>query len=153
FLGENTECALCFHNVDVIYSDNRRPSHRRNTEHQPPRSTIHELFIRDFIATCSVMYRRTALNCIPEWYAEVEGGDWNLHLLAARSGLIGYISETLGAYRVHPGGVWSRMSPLQQWQYSEKVLMEMFQHFDPMFQPDIKKGLVNVCQYLAHAQA
>lgn len=153
YLHVHRDCAICYHNVYVIYEDGRRLTHLKNPENQPLRSCIHDLFVRDFIATCSVIYRRTALDSIPDWYADVEGGDWNLHLLAAQSGFIGYIREPLGVYRVHSAGVWSSMSAVQQWQYSADVLCEMFSHFDATFHRDIQNGLVNVYQYLAHAQA
>jgi hypothetical protein len=61
----------------------------------------------NYVQTCSVMFRASALIGIPEWYAGLPIGDWPLYVLLAQRGRIAYIDQTMSAYRVHGGGVWS----------------------------------------------
>lgn len=145
-------CALCYHNVRLEFDDGR-PS-RPKYEHSPPESsTIRDLFVRNFIATCSVMFRRAALQDIPGWFRDVMAGDWFLFLLAARSGTIAYLPDEMAVYRIHSAGRWSKMSAVDQWQYCLGLLDEMRGRFDASYHADIDRGVVNVLQYLAHAQA
>ena len=152
-LDENPDCAVCFHNVEVDYEDPDRESHLKNSKRQRKFTTIHNLFERNYIATCSVMYRRDALTDIPEWFANVEAADWHLHLLAARHGRIVYIADAMGVYRVHSRGYWSGMAPEQQWRYAIDVLEAMFWQYPDLYHRDISRGLENAYQYIAHAQA
>lgn len=73
-------------------------------------SDLHDLLRGNFIATSSVMYRRAAVAELPTWYADFfPVTDWPLHVLYARAGRIGYIDRVLGAYRLHPGGLFSTL--------------------------------------------
>jgi glycosyltransferase involved in cell wall biosynthesis len=146
------DCALSYHNVLLRYDDGREPA-PKYSHPRAPFSTINELFVRNFIATCSVLYRRSALDDIPAWYRGVEAGDWFMHLLAARSGSIGYLPEVMAVYRIHGGGLWSRMSGTEPWLYSMRLLEDMRERFDARYHADIDLGEVNILQYLAHAQA
>jgi hypothetical protein len=76
-----------------------------------------------------------------------------MHLLAARHGRIVYLPEPMAAYRVHPQGQWSRLTPVEQWCYSERVLLHMRAHFAAQYGKDIDRGLHNVLQFLARDQA
>ena len=108
FLETHSECALCFHNVvrtscydgeaDCIFPESK---YRRDC------CTIEDLLVENFIPTCSVVFRRGLFGKLPEWIAPLGFSDWPLHILNSQVGSIGYINETLGVYRVHPGGAWS----------------------------------------------
>ena len=80
----------------------------------PSVSTFKDIWRGNFIATCSIMYRRSALGEIPAWYdALFPITDWPLHILSAQRGDIGYLDEVLGVYRHHPGGLYSQ---LDEWE-------------------------------------
>ena len=65
-LDAHPDCALAYHNVHVVYDDGR-PTHLKNPPGHPAFATIHDLFVRDFIATGATLYRRTALLDLPDW--------------------------------------------------------------------------------------
>jgi glycosyltransferase involved in cell wall biosynthesis len=110
FLDVRPDVTICFHNVQVVDEHSQTTGRLWNVPGQPEVSGLHELLRGNFIATSSVVYRRAAVSEIPAWY----GGffpvtDWPLHVLYAREGRIGYLDRTLGAYRLHVGGLFSTL--------------------------------------------
>jgi glycosyltransferase involved in cell wall biosynthesis len=109
-LDERPELTICFHNVQVVDECSQRTGRLWNAPDQPRVSGLHELLRGNFIATSSVMYRRAAVGEIPAWYDPFfPVTDWPLHVLYARKGGIGYLDRTLGAYRLHSGGLFSTL--------------------------------------------
>ena len=116
FLDAHPGCAICFHNVEVRYEDGAdapHPFHTAEASHYFSRpvpkkvSTLADVAPGNFMQTCSVMFRRGLFGDFPEWYSDLAVADWPLHVLNAEHGDIGYIDETMAAYRVHAGGVWT----------------------------------------------
>jgi glycosyltransferase involved in cell wall biosynthesis len=110
FLDARADLTICFHNVQVVDDRSQSTGRLWNGPGQPEVSGLHELLRGNFIATSSVVYRRSAVAEVPAWY----GGffpvtDWPLHVLYAREGRIGYLDRTLGAYRLHGGGLFSTL--------------------------------------------
>ena len=112
FLDQNPDCSICFHNVVMQLEDGR--TRLFCPADQPRFSTIDDLWQRNFIATCSVMFRQGLIGEFPAWYTDARWGDWPLHLLNAEHGRIGYMDAALGVYRIHRAGLWSQMSDVQQ---------------------------------------
>ena len=114
FLDAHPDCALCFHNAQVVHEDGSRPPFLWTPPGQETISTMEDLWRGNVIATASAMIRRRALPQIPPWYdALFPITDWPLYLLAAQHGTIGYIDEVMSVYRYHPGGLYS---PKSEWQ-------------------------------------
>jgi len=109
FLDTNPDLSLCFHNAAVIddRGDPVRPLYTPPDQKQ--RSTLDDLWNGNPFATCTSMFRRSAVSSLPEWF---EGffpiTDWPLYVLFAERGDIGFIPAVMGAYRVHAGGLYSR---------------------------------------------
>jgi glycosyltransferase involved in cell wall biosynthesis len=114
FLDEHPECALCFHNATVIWENRSHVPISYNSKAQQQISSIEDLWRTNFIASCTVMWRKQLLGRLPEWFFELPYGDWALHMLCAQHGKIGYIGELLGVYRVHSAGAWSKLDIFQQ---------------------------------------
>jgi glycosyltransferase involved in cell wall biosynthesis len=109
-LDSRTDLTICFHNVQVVDERSQSIGRLWNAPGQPEVSGLHELLRGNFIATGSVMYRRAAVAEIPAWYDHFfPVTDWPLHVLYAREGRIGYVDQTLGAYRLHGGGLFSTL--------------------------------------------
>ncbi|MGB3673079.1 MAG: glycosyltransferase [Candidatus Nanopelagicales bacterium] len=151
-LDQHADCAFAHHNFHVVYDDGRA-SHLKHPPGQQGFSSIHDMFRSNFVSTCSTMYRRSSLQAIPEWFCDALVGDWPLHLLAARSGRIAYIDEPMATYRIHAGGLWSKMSPVAQAETTVTILKQMFGQFEPEYYADIRNGLANGYRDLANAQA
>jgi glycosyltransferase involved in cell wall biosynthesis len=116
YLDAHPECALCFHNVTVVYEDGSIAPHpfhssepRQYLSRAMPKSvsTLADIAPGNFMQTCSVMYRRGLFTDLPSWFADLPVADWPLHVLNAEHGDIGYIDAAMAVYRVHAGGVWS----------------------------------------------
>ena len=110
FLDVRPDVTICFHNVQVVDEHSQTTGRLWNAPGQPEVSGLHELLRGNFIATSSVVYRRAAVSEIPAWYdGFFPVTDWPLHVLYAREGRIGYLDRTLGAYRLHGGGLFSTL--------------------------------------------
>ena len=110
FLDDHPECSICFHNARVKQDDKEEGWNWTPPNH-PTITTLEDIWMGNFIATCSTMFRRGLIRPIPPWY---EGffpiTDWPLHILNAEHGHIGYLDEVMGVYRYHPGGYYSPLS-------------------------------------------
>jgi glycosyltransferase involved in cell wall biosynthesis len=115
FLDGRPDITICFHNAQVVDERSRSTGRLWNVPDQPEISGLHELLRGNFIATSSVVYRRAAVAEIPAWYDHFfPVTDWPLHVLYAREGRIGYLDRTLGAYRLHGGGLFSPLDERQK---------------------------------------
>ena len=119
FLNCHPQCSCCFHNARVEYEDNAGTPGNWTPAGQPPICTFKDIWLGNFIATCTTMFRRAALGEIPAWYdALFPITDWPLHILNAQKGDIGYLDEVMGVYRYHAGGLYS---PYSEWEKIEKT--------------------------------
>lgn len=112
FLDSHPEFAVCFHDVDVIFSDGS-PTRRFCPPGQKEVSTLTDLLYSDFIPTCSTVFRRGLFGRLPPWIHELKMCDWLLHILNARHGQIKFMNEVMGVYRIHEGGAWSRLTAIE----------------------------------------
>jgi glycosyltransferase involved in cell wall biosynthesis len=120
FLDTHPDCALCFHNAQVVYEDNSQEPWYWTPADQKQFSTLEDIWLGNFIATCSTMFRRGLFGEVPDWYDSFFPiTDWPLHILNAEHGNIGYINEVMGVYRYHSEGLYS---PFSQFQKLEKTL-------------------------------
>jgi len=113
YLNGHPECSFCFHKMNVLYEDSGKvdvmePPDRKN------KYTLEDLLISNFIANSSVMYRAGMIVDFPAWWYSTEMTDWTTHIMYARQGEVGYLDETMGAYRVHSEGVWSKQSNMER---------------------------------------
>jgi glycosyltransferase involved in cell wall biosynthesis len=130
FLDREPASALNFHNVEVCYEDGR-PSHPFVQWHMASESTFADMILSNFIPTCSVMVRRSALYPLPAWYRRAAMGDWPLWILAARTGRISYTDEVMGVWRIHPRGVWNSMTEPQQFKATLRCYGQLERGLEP----------------------
>lgn len=142
FLDLHPDCAICFHDAMVVYEDGSglKP-HRSKRPMQKPVSTIEDLLLGNFMLSCSVMFRRNLIGPLPEWFLDLQLGDWPLHVLNAQFGWIGYIDEVMASYRVHGHGVWSNMGMAYRVRAVARAFEALGEHLDPKYRPLITAGL------------
>jgi glycosyltransferase involved in cell wall biosynthesis len=110
FLDAQPDLTICFHNVQVVDEHSQNMGRLWNAPGQPELSGLYELLRGNPIAASSVVYRRAAVSEVPGWYDRFfPVTDWPLHVLYAREGRIGYLDRSLGAYRLHSGGLYSTL--------------------------------------------
>lgn len=146
FLDNHSECALCFHNALVIHEDQFQEPWYWTTPDQARITDIRDLWMGNYIATCSAMLRRNVVQDYPSWYdAMFPITDWPLYLMFAEHGRIGYIPRAMGVYRYHRGGLYSSLSDVEkvqkmkvfydtmnlntQYRYDRVVKQAMFEYF------------------------
>jgi glycosyltransferase involved in cell wall biosynthesis len=139
FLDGHPECVSCFHNVMVFSDDASVPVagyHAQKDGRQlmcapdlPARFSQSDLLKRNFIPTCSVMFRRSSAGQLPRWFKKLHLGDHPLHILCTEHGLAAYLPEVMGAYRLHGSSVWSSKSQLHRMSRALEMYAELDRHF------------------------
>jgi hypothetical protein len=115
FLESHADCSMSFHNVLCVPEGAAGEPHPAYGSGMAAFYSVLDLLPTNFIYTASIVYRKTSMpDPLPEWYYGMPMGDWPSCLLLARSGRLGYLPEVMSAYRIHPGGVWSRLSRVQR---------------------------------------
>jgi glycosyltransferase involved in cell wall biosynthesis len=106
FMDANLDYSICHHNMTVIYEDGS-PEHFFNEANQKSASSIVDILEdRWFIATAATLYRNVFReNNFADWHSRAAAGDWALVIQLASTGKIHYISEAMGVYRKHRGGL------------------------------------------------
>ncbi len=137
FLEQNQDFAICFHNMQIIDKDNPHLNRISNINQQEI-TTIENLAHRNYIYTASCMFRNYKHE-LPHWYYQCPVGDYPLHLINAQRGKIKFIDETMGAFRVHQGGVWRGKTLRQQLE----TAIELFEIIRDKFSKDINHILNN----------
>ncbi|MFW0992659.1 glycosyltransferase [Vibrio parahaemolyticus] len=108
FLDKNKDYSICFHPVKVIKNEIEYTGDYP-FEEIPETTTIDDLVKRNYIQTNSVMYRwmfgKTGVNK-DNFNINAMPGDWYLHMLHAKHGLIKQLNDTMSVYNLNDGGIW-----------------------------------------------
>jgi len=144
FLERHPKCAICFHATALIYEDGSHPPGKYPGGHQKEISTIEDLLVRNFMQTCSVMFRRGLFDTFPDWFFTLKLGDWPLHVLNAQHGDIGYIDEVMSAYRLHLAGVWSTQNRAKHLQETIRVLRTLNRHLAYKYDRRVRTS-ISIC--------
>jgi glycosyltransferase involved in cell wall biosynthesis len=112
FLEANEDFSICFHNVTVKNETNN--SEIFNKSNIPEISSIKDLALGMYIYTCSVVIKTDGIIEFCKYSKDCPVGDYLLFMLTAKYGKIKYISEIMGVYRIHAGGVWSSLSSIEK---------------------------------------
>jgi glycosyltransferase involved in cell wall biosynthesis len=139
-LDSHPECSMCFHDVLKVYDDGSRPSERYNGPTPKRLWTLDDAFERCFAAACSPLFRREVLDGLPPWYLELPFGDWPLLVLAARQGPIVYLDEVMGVYRIHAGGMWSRLTSIARLEGILAFYRQLEAGLGPAYRARLRRG-------------
>lgn len=130
-LDSHSELTICFHRVLGRHEASGKETLVPTEQPGRDRFTLRDILQRNFIPTCSVMFRNGLFGDFPAWFHTTPSGDWPLHILNALHGDIGYINEVMAVYRLHGGGVWSVRSPAEQKQRSIRILETLRENLGP----------------------
>lgn len=107
WLDAHPDSSVCFHPVVVHFEDgSHKDSAYPMPKDCPDGFTFEGLLRHNFIQTNSVVFRWKLKGREDEVPADITPRDWFTNLLHAEKGPIGFISEAMGVYRRHQGGVW-----------------------------------------------
>ena len=142
FLDSHPECSLCFHNARIFHESEGREGLTWTPQNQKEISTLEDIWMGNFIATCSTMFRRGLIGEIPSWYNDFFPiTDWPLHILNAEHGKIGYIDEVMGIYRYHPGGLYSPFSETKKQEETLKFYRTMNKNLNYRYNKIVKVAI------------
>jgi glycosyltransferase involved in cell wall biosynthesis len=142
FLDSHPECSVCFHNARIFHEADGREGRNWTPPTQKEISTVEDIWMGNFIATCSTMFRRGLIGEIPSWYNDFFPiTDWPLHILNAEHGKIGYLDEVMGVYRYHPGGLYSPFSETKKQQETLKFLQTMNKNLNYRYNKIVKVAI------------
>jgi glycosyltransferase involved in cell wall biosynthesis len=141
FLERRPECSMCFHNARVLDEATGDASRLWTPPDQPEISTLREMWMGNFIATCSTMYRAGVVPEIPAWYVPLFPiTDWPLHLLHAEHGPIGYLGEVMGVYRHHAGGLYSSLDERAKLESTARFYSVMDRNFGGRYRSLVREA-------------
>jgi glycosyltransferase involved in cell wall biosynthesis len=106
FLEARPDHVFCFHDT-LFYREDKgaRPKYYCPPD-LPETPTVADVLRRPaFIATSSIVARRTFLDTLPPWRTEVLCGDLVVRLWGPHAGRIGYLKDIMALRRRHAGGI------------------------------------------------
>jgi glycosyltransferase involved in cell wall biosynthesis len=122
FLDEHRDCVLCHHRVTHFrFNLGNAIAEFPPPEKRQERATGKRLASGNFIQTCSLMFRSSAMPPLGEEFMKLKLGDWPLCALMAQQGWMGYLDQNMAAYRLHDTSSWSAQS--QTYRFNAEVDM------------------------------
>ena len=142
FLDAHPDYVICFHNAIGHYQDGHKPDFKYVRPDQPETMDLAQMPVENVIPTCSAVYRRSAMVLPPpDWVYGLKMADYPLHVLTAQHGKIAYISEVMGVYRVHGGGVYTQLETVKRLQNSVQCFRALLTGLEPRFRRAVKLNL------------
>lgn len=83
-----------------------------------------------FISTCSILYKKTIKDNLPDYWAKCKVGDYPLQIMCAMKGNIYYFNEPMSVYRVENSNSWMGK---QKWGKLDKSRLEVIESQINMF--------------------
>jgi glycosyltransferase involved in cell wall biosynthesis len=111
YLDSTPTAAGCFHDSVCVDSDGQPTQGPFRTAYDAAYTQEQCLTdLRSAYATCSLMFRSDIVKQpLPSYYQRA-GSDFLLDLAITERGTLDHIPMQGGVYRIHPGGVWSRLT-------------------------------------------
>lgn len=129
FLESNPDFSLCFHNAyEIDGQEEGLPYSKIFRHYEKDVFSLPDLFKSWFIPTASVVFRRSAVIDLPDWYSSAPVGDTPFFVLVASKGKLKLVEGIMSAYRHHPGGVTKAINFLF-WQR----MVDMYRSIDEYF--------------------
>ena len=116
FLQENPLFAICFTDCMETYSEDPADpvNHLFGGSGGQTVTSANELIFRNYIQTCTVVFRNNFFKKFPDWYIDLKIGDWPFHLLNAQYGAIKFFPDVSAVHRNHSSGLWSSRNILSR---------------------------------------
>lgn len=143
FLDQHPDYAICCHRAQFVDETGGGQSQIYPT--LPSGTyTIADLFHKNWIVTCSVIYRWGSVGSLPNWFATLKMGDWPLNILVGKAGKIHLMEEVMSVYRIHQGGIWSSLSHLDRLRATTGMLTALDKHLGFQFTRTIRQTLAQL---------
>jgi glycosyltransferase involved in cell wall biosynthesis len=139
FLDANEEYSMCFHDADVI---NKKGFLRKfNGINKDRDFNLIDLTQSNFISSASVVFRKKNIEKFPDFFEQLQVGDWGFHLLNAEKGKIRYFKDCMSVYRQHDGGIWSSLNHKEMVLKGVELMKQLDKCFDYKYHEYFQKGI------------
>lgn len=145
FMEAHADSAISYHDVERITDEGEVLRVIRGIGH---RGTIDDLIAGNFIVSCSVMLRRSALLDMPDWVPSMPVGDWPLYLLAARFGFVDHVPDIVSRYRVHGESYWATRPLAEQLLLGLCMQIELEAHMGSDYAPLFDRSRRNTARHV-----
>lgn len=142
FLETHSDHTICFHPAVKYFEQEDREVHFFPPDEKTS-YTLNDLLKRNFIATCTVMFRNHLFADFPDWFHHVPAGDWPLHILNAQHGDIGFIPEIMAVHRIHAGGAWSPKKNSVRLNSQIEILKAIRDHLGPDYREAVETSMAH----------
>jgi len=139
FLDSHPECAMCFHQGEIRHPEGESivvPNRRLKSVF-----ATKDMFFRNDIPNCSVMYRHGLLDELPDGYQDLSTLDWPMHMLIAQHGKMGYIDELMAVWRYHRKGEYSGRTRIERLLGSLGLYRYVAEHISPEYRKMMRAGI------------
>ncbi len=110
FMEANPDYSTCYHPVYILNAGGHLERETLNTLTVPHTYTLTDLAHGNIIHTPSVLFRNGLIREFPEWFIKCAAADYVIHMLNAKKGKIYFMPDVMAVYRIHSGGVWSKVN-------------------------------------------
>jgi len=154
YMESNSECTLVCNRTRLFSDLQKRFIGESYCYHQSQDIDVRDIICRGglFIATCSILYRKSIMNNYPEYCRQCDVGDYPLQIYAAMKGNVYYFNDIMSVYRVDNSASWMGR---QQWNAVSDIRLngirsrvQLFKGFSTDF-PSYSKVFDNkIAQYI-----
>lgn len=139
-LDQHPDWSGCFHQAEYV-NLHGRPLGRRHPATYREFVTFDDLCHMNWVQTCSLMIRKSAVPEIPDWVRQLAIADWAICLIATTSKPLGMLPGCMACYRIHPGGVWTSQSHRSRLEGFLRAYTTIAEHLPPEFTLPMMRGL------------
>ena len=154
FLDSHRECDLCSVNYFVYQEEEARFTPRAATGGGYRLVSSRELIADNLIGNFSTcMYRRAALEALPQALFEVESYDWIVNICVARRSFVGFLETPMSVYRLHAKGVWTQKSTVDKQRRQLELIPAYDELTDHVFEAEFGALATRLRDAIAEADA
>jgi glycosyltransferase involved in cell wall biosynthesis len=146
-LDQHPDWSGCFHQAEYVRSNGTPLGQRHPAAPREP-VTFDDLCLRNWVQTCSLMVRRSAVPQIPDWVQQLAIADWAICLIATTQGPLGMLPECMSCYRVHPGGIWTSQSHRSRVEGFLRAYTTIAEHLPPEFTLRLMRGQQSFAEHI-----
>lgn len=143
FLESHPECSMCFHPTYLLYQATGDVVIEWQGAQRPYYHAGDVLSMRQYIATCTVLFRSALVRDLPSWYYRCPVGDFPLFALLAEHGELGVIKQFMSVHRVHARSLWQSADEWAREQMNRETLIMLGKHFGPGYEHYVNMPLAD----------
>lgn len=148
FMETHLDFSLCFHGAK-IYHQNERRFIQDDIREVPSETDIYELARGNFIHTMTVVYRNNPLvRDDMKKLGRVMPGDYALHMMNAKYGIIKKLPDCMAVYRLNTESVWGTKDVSYQLPIWNEMLIRLMPFFDDRVNDILHDQYMQNCKYM-----